>query len=581
VLVRAGERPGQPFRRDCEPLFHACLRDLPSPVSIAAVLTRLRLSLCSFVASVGIVTPGLVAQVSPRPTFIGVALDSGTRQADQRLTEYFYEKVGVAFTQDELEYEQVIRRLVNWRPEDGAFVARTTPYVYVVAEMLGAKVEPIATYVSATTNRTTYRSYFVVSRRSFSQPPDLSDVLRFLTQPGRRARFVYQSQFSTSSFFLPSLYFRANRIFQMPEPLPPLTALAADRIADASTLKLVDLVASGEADIAAVWDGVKAQVDSDPAAGQKVHFIPLPTAIPNDILVTSSGLEPSTKAKLQQAIGAMRPDEINRGDFLTWRNLNEVTDARLALGALRQAAQAEVAPVTVEIQLADNTTGIAEASALINAARQAVRLSETEFVLYDADFHGRFDFRWTLEPIHDGAVVLRSTLPGSDVDEQSFQLSFRDPEDLTARIVSVMQSRMHRIRYVWPYSVGRPSIIRDSAFALRAGTRVKVQRITWIDPQRNQFREGPVFESRIQDATFYRYELPVEDFTQNAAGVPFDPLSNVAFRVTLVRPAEWPWRFRLLTLALLGCFVAAAASAAWILFRHPSLRPSSSAASGS
>jgi ABC-type phosphate/phosphonate transport system substrate-binding protein len=547
--------------------------------TIAPVSTRLRLCLGGFVASVFIAAPGLLAQMSPRLAFIGVALDAGTRQADQRLTEYFNEKAGVPFTQDELEYEQVIRRLVNWRPEDGPFLARTTPYVYVVAEMLGANVEPIATYVSATTNRTTYRSYFVVSRRSFDQPPELSDLLRFLTQPGRRARFVYQSQFSTSSFFVPSLYFRSNRIFQMPKSLPPLTAIAADKIADASTLRLVELVANGEADIAAVWDGVKASVDD--ATGQQVHFIELPTAIPNDILVTSPGLDPSTKAKLQQAIGAMRVDEISRGDFRTWRNINEVTDARLALGALRQAARAPVAPVTVEIQLAGNVASAADASALVNVARQAVRLSDTEFVLYDADFHGRFDFRWTLEPVHDRAVVLRSTIPGSDVDEQSFQLSFRDPEDLTSRIVSVIQSRMHRIRYVWPYSLGRPSIIRDSAFALPAGTPVKVQRITWIDPERNQFREGPVFGSRVQDVTFYRYELPIEDFNQGGAGGPFDPLSNAAFRVMLVRPAEWPWGFRLLTLALVSCFVAAGASAAWTLIRHPSLGPSSSRPFGS
>jgi ABC-type phosphate/phosphonate transport system substrate-binding protein len=520
----------------------------------------------------------LSAQGQPRLAFIGVALDAATRQADQRLTEYLYEKVGVTFSRDELEYEQMIERLVKWRPEDGPFLARMTPYAYVVAELLGADVEPLATYVSATTGKTTYRSYFVVQRQAFSAPPELPDLLRFLTQHKTRAKFVYQSQFSTSSFFLPSLYFRDHRIFQMSESMAPLTAISAEKIADASSATLVELVAKGEADVAAVWDGVKARFEpggSSAALGQQVYFIALPTPIPNDFLVCGSGLDPAIKNKLRQAIGAMTPDAIDLGDFRTWQNINEATDARLALASLRHDARAGVAPVTVEIQLAERASGQPGAGRLVEAARQAVRLSETEFVLYDADFHRHFDFRWTLEPIHDGAVVLHSTIPGADVDEQSFQLSFRDAEDLTSRIVSVIQSRVHRIRYVWPYSSGAPSVIRDSAFALPAGAPVKVQRITWIDPERNEFREGQVFASHIQQASFYRYELPPEDFKQQAAGERFDPMSNAAYRVILVRPAEQRWLFRLLTVALVGCFVLAGASAAWTLFKRPPPRPSS------
>jgi ABC-type phosphate/phosphonate transport system substrate-binding protein len=523
----------------------------------------------------------LSAQGQSRLAFIGVALDAGTRQADQRLTKYLTEKVGVTFSHDELEYEQVIERLVKWRPEDGPFLARMTPYAYVVAELLGADVEPVATYVSTTTARTTYRSYFVVHRQAFRAPPELPDLLRFLTQRGTRAKFVYQSQFSTSSFFLPSLYFRSHRIFQMPESLAPLTAISAEKIADASSTTLVELVANREADVAAVWDGVKARFEPggpSAALGQQVYFIPLPTSIPNDVLVWASSLDPAIKNTLRQAIGAMAPDAISLGDFRTWQNMNEATDARLALGELRQAARAGVAPVTVEIQLAERAGGQPAGGKLVEAARQAVRLSETEFVLYDADFHGHFDFRWTLEPVHDGAVVLHSAIPGTGIDEQAFHLSFRDTEDLTSRIVSVIQSRMHRIRYVWPYSSGPPSVIRDSAFALPAGTPVRVQRITWIDPERNEFREGQVFSSRIQQASFYRYELPPEDFSQQAAGERFDPMSNAAYRVILMRPSEQPWRFRLLTMALVGCFVLAGASAAWTLVRRPSLRPASGSA---
>jgi ABC-type phosphate/phosphonate transport system substrate-binding protein len=539
---------------------------------------RLRaLLLLTLFALVVSLTLGASAQSGQRLAFIGVALDATTRQADRRLTDYLYEKVGIRFAHEELEYAQVIRRLVDWRREDDLFVARMTPYAYVVAELLGANVEPLATYVSATTGRTTYRSYFVVNRTAFPKPPELTDLLRFLTTRKDRARFVYQSEFSTSSFFLPSLYFRAHRVFQMPESTERLTAIAAERMTDASSAALVERVARGEADVAAVWDGVKARFESDPAlraSGQKVHFVQLPTPIPNDLLVSASALEPDTKSRLRQTIAGMPPAGISLGDFRTWQNLSEASDARLALGDLRQAARETIARVPIEIRLASGAaTG---AAPLLEAARQAVRLSETEFVLFDADFHGQPDVRWTVEPIHDGAVVLHSVIPGYDVDEQSFQLSFRDEHDLTARIVSIIQSRLHRIRYVWPYSTSAPIVLRDSAFALPVGAPVKVQRITWIDPERNQFRAGEVFGSRIERASFHRYELLADDFSRPAAGERPDPMSNAAYRVILVRPADRPGLFRALTIALVACFVLAGVSAGWALVRRPAIRPPSS-----
>jgi ABC-type phosphate/phosphonate transport system substrate-binding protein len=510
----------------------------------------------------------LAAQASQRLTFISVSLDAATRQADRRLTDYLYEKVGLRLTPEDLEYEQVIRRLVDWRREDGLFVARTTPYAYVVAELLGARLEPLATYVSSATNRTTYRSYFVVNRRSFPAQPELPDVLRFLTQRQTRARFVYQSQFSTSSFFLPSLFFRSHRIFQMPESTETLTAIAADRLAEASSAALVEIVGRGEADIAAVWDGVKARFEREPdhaAAGRQVWFVPLPTAIPNDLLICAAGLDPAIKSQLRQSIAAMTPDQIAIGDFRTWQNINEATDTRVALSSLRQAARQAVAPVPVEIQAAVDEARASGFEPLVEAARQALRQSETEFVQFDADFHRQPDVRWTLEPIHDGAVTLRSAIPGYGVDEQSFQLSFRSPEDLTARIVAIIQSRLHRIRYVWPFSTGAPIVIRDSAFALPVGSPVKAQRVTWIDPERNQFRAGQVFDTRIATASFSRYEFPQDDFARQADGARLDPLSNTAYRVILMRPAEPRLLFRALTVALVVCFVLAGVFAGWTL----------------
>jgi len=499
-------------------------------------------------------------EAEDRLTFIGVALDMETRQADRKLQDYIYQKAGVRFAPEELEYDRVIERLASWKNEDGYFVARATPYVYVVAEMLGAQFEALATYVSSTTGNRTYHAYFVVNRRHFQRPPDLTDVMRFLQQKPERPTFIFHSQFSTSSFFLPSLYFRSHKVFHMDESTESLIAISSQRIPENSSSKLVERVARGEADLAAVWDGTKAKFDSGPAhaIGKQVYFVRLPVALPNDLLVCSASLDRSTKDRLRTALAAMQSDEIAVGDFRTWQSITEATDAREALGDLRWMAREHALPVTVEIRSGQGADAATES--WLDAARQAVRLAGTEFVLYDPDFHEHVDFTWTLEPIHDGAVVLRSAIPGSEVEEQAFRISFRDGEDLTRRIVSLIQSRMHRIRYVWSYSAATPIIIRDMAFSIPAGTVVKVQRVSWLDPDRDKFRAGPLFNADIKEAGFYTYQLDPGDFTASGEKG-FDPLSNVSYRVILLREAEERLLFRLLTGLFMGLLVAAAAAA--------------------
>jgi len=532
-----------------------------------------------------VLAPGVSgAQPSDRLAFVGVALDATTRQADRRLMDYLREKVGLALEPEELEYERAIQRLVDWQPADGNFVARTTPYAYVVSELLGAHVEPLATYRSAATGNTIYHAYFVVNRKEFGGQPTLPDVLRFLRERKAPARFVFQNQFSASSYFLPSLFFRSNLIFQMPESIGPLVAIAAERIPEASSSRLVEEVARGSADVAAVWDGVKARFESkDPAAaatGSRVYFVELPTPLPNDLLVCSSGLDPQIKKRLREAIGAMRPDEIAVGDFRTWLPVGSATDTRFALGDLRQAARAGAAPVTVDIRPENGAAGAA-IGMLMEAVGNAVRLSETEFVRFDEDFHQHVDFRWTIEPAHDGAAVLRSTIPSSDVPVQTFQVSFRSPDDLTARIVSIIHSRMHRIRYVWPFGAGAPIVIRNGAFSFAAGTPVKVQRITWLDPARNAFRAGRMFTARIENTNFYRYQLFQDDFALGAGSdAKLDPMSNAGFRVILVRPADEPLLFRALTIVLVALFVLAGAAAAWSLVVERTPSPAGSSAPG-
>ena len=94
---------------------------------------------------VGLLVPAALVQAEQRLAFIGVALDRETREADSKLQDYLYRKAGVSFAPEDLEYGRVIKRLANWKESDGLYVARTTPYVYVAAEMLGADFEILGT----------------------------------------------------------------------------------------------------------------------------------------------------------------------------------------------------------------------------------------------------------------------------------------------------------------------------------------------------------------------------------------------------------------------------------------------------
>lgn len=511
------------------------------------------------------------APAEERLAFIGVALDQPTRQADALLQDYLHRRAGVAFAPEELEYARVIDRLASWAPEEGHLLARTTPYVYVAAEMLGADLEILATYTSATTGRETYGAYFVVRREDFPTAPTLDELIRWLREREQPARFIYHSRFSTSSYFLPSLYFRQHNVFHMPESTASLAAIHSRQIEESSSTRLVQLVAEGEADLAAVWDGTRAKFEPGGRhadQGEQVHFIRLPTALPNDLLVCSASLAGGTKDALRAAIEEMGPAAIDHGDFETWISVREATEARRTLAELRWLARQRTAPVTVEIRSTEGDGGRVSAE-LLEAARQAVRLSGTEFVLYDQDYHEHVDVRWTIEEVHDGAVVLRSLITGSGLDEQVFRISFRDADGLTSRIALILRSRMHRIRYVWPYSESSPIVIRDTAAALARGAVVKAQRISWLDPQRNEFRQGPVFDARITDAGFYRYTLAAEDFARSGEGeLAFDAMSNVAYRVILTAPAEEQGLFGALTIAFVALLALAAGGAAHDLSRR-------------
>lgn len=517
----------------------------------------------------------LVALAAPassqeRLSFIGVALDQETRAADEKLQDYLNRRADVSFAPEEMEYGQVIDRLAKWRRGEGHFLARATPYVHVASEMLGANLEILATYVSNTTGSTTYHSYLVVSRRAFPAAPSLADIVRMLSEKKGSGRFIYHSRFSTSSYFLPALWLRSNGIYNMDESTASMTALACAQIEENSSSALVERVARGEADLAAVWDGTKSKFERGEAyerAGKLVHFVQLPTRLPNDLLVCSSSLDPQTKERLRAAIASMGPDEVRTGDFRSWVPVREATEARAALAELRHLARPSVPPVTVDVTLEPRVAQSQRTLDLVEAARQAVRLSGTELKLFDEDFHEHIDVVWRIEPVHDGAVVLRSAMPGSDIDDQIFRLSFRDPDDLTKRLVSIVHSRLHRIRYVWPHSGSAPIVIRDLPFSPQTGAAVKAQAVSWLNPEKNEFRAGPLFTAHVGRTSFHTYELISDDFAKTGRVFEADPMSNATYRIYLLRSAEERPLFRNLTVIFVALLVAAAAALIIDLFR--------------
>jgi len=501
-----------------------------------------------------------------RVTFVGVALDQETREADRRLQDYLQRKADIRFAPEELEYGQVIERLADWDPAGGVVIARTTPYVQVVAEMLGADLEILATYVSETTGQTTYHSYYVMRNEDLPPNPTPADVISFVAAAPERVRFTYHSLFSTSSFFLPSLNFRANGVFHMPESTESLAAIQVARADVNSSSHLVRAVARGEADLAAVWDGTRARFTDGPAnaadaeVGRAVAFVRLPSAIPNDLLVCSRSAPAELKESIRSAIRSMSAEEIAVGDFARWVDIGDASEARAALAHLRWLAREQVVPVTVDVrQGSGSSSGTA---AMAEAARHAVRLSGTEFMLFDEDFHEHIDTVWTLDEIHDGAARLTSSIPGTGINDQVFPISFRDPQDLTRRIVAIAQARLHRIRYVWPYSGGQPIVIRDTTLAMPPGRETPVQRITWLDQERNSFRAGPIFEVSVRASSLFVHELEAEDFRRSGGiAADLDPMSNISYRVYQLRVISSNRWFRVVTGALVGLLVLAAIAA--------------------
>ena len=97
-----------------------------------------------------------------------------------------------------------------------------------------------------------------------------------------------------------------------------------------------------------------------------------------------------------------------------------------------------------------------------------------------------------------------------------------------------------------------------------------MQRITWLDPERNSFRAGPIFEVSVRASSLFVHELEAEDFRRaGGIAVDLDPMSNVSYRVYQLRVMPSNTWFRIATGALVGLLMLAAIAAILALRRRP------------
>lgn len=505
-------------------------------------------------------------------TFLGVALDPDTQKADQKLREYIRARLPISFENLDMEYSAAIQTLVNWKDNPGKpLMARITPYVYVVAEMLGANMEILGTYISRKTGSDTYHSYFV-ARRSDFEGNDLDGFVEYLQSSPRAAKFIFHSKFSTSSYFLPSLYFGKTGIFSVrgqsanDRDYITINALHSENASGSSDL--VREVKRGNADFAAVWDGSKSKFDED----TELVFLKLPYAIPNDLLVISRSADEKLRDSLQDVIDQMSDNDINIGDFQKWVSFKKTPEARRALAMLRWTSKVQPRPVPIKISPYDSSDNPVEPR-FIEAANQAIQLSGTEFVVYDEDFHKRFDVLWNIEKTHDDALIINSEFISSRLEPQQFHISFKrdDMENLVQRIGTEIAGKMHRIRYIWPFDTHVPRVLRDVNFELDPGTTVKAVKVTWNDPTNNDFSTGPPFDVEVDKTDFNSFQFREKGFPKAGNGnqFEFDPMSNSGYRVILTRADNNGKFIKILTFTIIGLFALALVFMVTGMIRNP------------
>jgi ABC-type phosphate/phosphonate transport system substrate-binding protein len=496
-------------------------------------------------------------------SFLGVDIrDPEALQADEKLTVYLREKADIQFSPSpKSQYREAVYALARWKwagKDAQPVLARVTPGVYISARMLGADIEVLGTYVSNATARTTYNSYFVVRDAEFSGTT-LDQFREFLKRKDRvPPTFIYHEKFSTSSYLLPTLYFRRNDIYAVPAYLPSgeevvpipsrdlrdgsssLLARLVNHTASADDLKtLREPFDTTQSSFCAVWDSTVKHAKDPAYAG--LNFIKLPQNLPNDLLVISSWADAETKAAVRKAIQDMPPGLINCGDFSHWVDYNstEALLARQALADLEIALQRERAAVTVDIS-ADPATP--PTNIQLEAIRNAVRLSDPEFVLYNRDAFKMADLTWVVSRSHDDSLVIRSRYGDIEETRDEYFISFnsRDPLALTTDVLRVINRRLPRVRTVWLHDDRTPRILRDLLLELKPGQRLAAERIEWRNRAKHDYVIARQFTTELKDSDLYSYILDANDgFAKSANGLDFDPMGNIDYRVYL-KPAEPP-----------------------------------------
>lgn len=499
---------------------------------------------------------------------------------------------------EQLSYEAVINALLDDArgnqplARTGGVVARVTPYAFVVAELRGAKVELLATCLSRSTGKTITNAFLVVPESPFAgATPTLEQVLdhlKELSDAERPARFIYHNKYSTSGYFLPSLLFRARRVFGLDDRASNRTGVTTIAVEQNSSPSSSDLIRAVAADaqtseretIASVWNGPRSGF-ADPTSkqyqqfGQKVRFVQLPDDLPCDLLVATRKVDDRTKDAITAKLETLQPTgpDAPGSDVLTWVQWSKVEaeGARRALAELRRQAGSSTLPVVVDVQahLSSSLDGD-----LLDAARLAIRLAGTELVDRSQyfDYYKKSDIRWELERIHDGAVRLTVRYENFRLDDaevtQQFDVSFQAPADLTRRLVSIVHSRLHRIRPVWPYNDGSPTVLRDVDFDI--ARRVPFQELQWYEPQRNDYRlEGESRVANVEKDETFEIQLATAEFPRRAdnRSLDFEPMGRQGFRVLLMRVTPERTLFRALTIAFVALLVVGAATLLWDAWR--------------
>jgi hypothetical protein len=296
-----------------------------------------------------------------------------------------------------------------------------------------------------------------------------------------------------SSYFMPSLYFKAHDVFAMSHSLNPhLIPIEVERWYDEQQ-RTGERIVDRKADLVAVWDGTKKKSRTtrhpfiqNPTRAQRLSRGVRHRTNPTERLIVDAIRRPAGRrarsAGFPVALRAARGSSPRRrtrrkairpkDDFDAWyawdSNDSEVTDsAREALAKLRQDARQQPTPVVVKSkakeQGRDRRSGsVLKAYVMPPKRRSAVgdRVrargpGPAQARRHDLD--ARIDARWRAEADEQARLGVRTIAT-------KFAISFVDTNDLPRRIADLARSRLRRIRYVWPYEQKYAAVLRDLDF---------------------------------------------------------------------------------------------------------------------